>query len=563
MPIYYYDDFSGNRTQVTLKYYDDFAGNRITLSGNFRLDDYLTPAPGAPALSLTSVGSGTATLSWTAVTGATAYTVRTTDKATGAAVSTTALGNVLTTTVSGLTNGTAYSFTVTATVAGAETAASNVVSGTPSATSALPTAGTLSKGTVTATTVVLNWTSPTGSSGAPVTSQTVYVRTGSATGPIDRTLTQLAADTTVTVGATSALTTGTTYYFTVTATNSVGESAPSNSVSATPTGGNPGSTTDYMLGMYPGTAGTDAAVKNALGQYPMIGSIYYQVDAPNVQNEGARMASGMHSHSAIAPIDNTGHDPAGSRNYIAGLVEGTSLATNLFTGWFTRAQQAAVAHPNQTLTLFPIVEPEVHFNQGHMDTLLAYLGNSTTAVWQYVGKYCELYFEMARDLAPACLTGLWFAGYSSTANNTNVNTMMSQITTPMNFVGVDPYLNGARNGKRPWDVWAGHVNAWRVQGQTHYNHWVRLGSPPIILTETGISHNTNGPGSAVVNTDAEMAAWISLFFDDMKANNISRVVYFNSDSGSNGDQAFIGSKDGTYPQSIAAFSSELTATKGS
>ncbi len=90
-----------------------------------------------PAGLSTAAGDGQATISWTAVTGATSYniyystksgvTISSPTKATGIVAPTT------TNTVTGLTNTTVYYFIVTAVVGGVETAASNEVSVTPQA----------------------------------------------------------------------------------------------------------------------------------------------------------------------------------------------------------------------------------------------------------------------------------------------------------------------------------------------------------------------------------------------------------------------------------------------
>jgi titin len=177
----------------------------------------ITPAtvPGAPTGVYASPGNAMATVYWTApasnggasITGYTVTVVQT-----GATFSTT---GATSTVVTGLANGTSYTFTVTATNwAGTGPASTASVAITPATVPGVPTGVTATAGDASAT---VTWTAPTSTGGAPITGYTVtVVQTGatfSTTGPTTTTVT--------------GLTDGATYTFTVYATNEVGNGTPS------------------------------------------------------------------------------------------------------------------------------------------------------------------------------------------------------------------------------------------------------------------------------------------------------------------------------------------------
>ena len=130
-------------------------------------------------------------------------------------------------TVTGLTNGTAYTFTVTATNSyGTSVASSASNSATPYTVPGAPTIGTAtSTGTTTAT---VSFTAPVSNGGSTITSYTAVSSPGSITGTLSQ-----AGSGTISV---SGLSPGTSYTFTVYATNAGGNSsnsAASNSITTT------------------------------------------------------------------------------------------------------------------------------------------------------------------------------------------------------------------------------------------------------------------------------------------------------------------------------------------
>ena len=179
--------------------------------------------PGTPAAVSATAGNASASVSWTAPANGnstiTSYTVTPYIGST-AQPTTTVTGNPAppTASVSGLTNGTSYTFTVTATNAigsGPASANSNAVTPTAPNPPAVPTGVTATAGNGS---VSLTWTAPA-NNGATITSYTVTPSSGA---PLTVTGSPAPANATVT-----GLANGTTYTFTVSATNSAGTSAAS------------------------------------------------------------------------------------------------------------------------------------------------------------------------------------------------------------------------------------------------------------------------------------------------------------------------------------------------
>jgi hypothetical protein len=195
----------------------------------------ITPAttPSAPSAVTASAGNTTASVSWTAPSsnGGSAITSYTVTPYIGASAQTPleVSASTTSTSITGLTNGTSYTFTVTATNTlgnGPASEHSNAV--TPATTPATPTTVTASPGNASAT---VKWSAPA-NGGSPITSYTVTPYIGSTA----QTATKVSGSPPATSTTITGLTNGTSYTFTVTAANTLGNGpASEHSNAVTPT----------------------------------------------------------------------------------------------------------------------------------------------------------------------------------------------------------------------------------------------------------------------------------------------------------------------------------------
>ena len=196
----------------------------------------VTPAtvPAAPTIGVPTRGNASATVRWTAPTNTggspiTGYTVRVyTGASTTVLKTVTAAGSATSLAVSGLTNGTGYTFTVAATnVAGTGAFSARSAAVTPATVPTAPAIRTAIAGaTGGAITATATWAAPTSTGGAPITGYRVTALRMSAAGAV------LAQTTSAVQSATSrslqmTLPVAGNYRFTVQAINAVGASPQS------------------------------------------------------------------------------------------------------------------------------------------------------------------------------------------------------------------------------------------------------------------------------------------------------------------------------------------------
>lgn len=193
-------------------------------------------APSSPTLTSAVGTNGSATLTWSAsqsnggspITGYNVFVGGTSGSESTTPVNSSPL-SATSYSVSGLTNGSTYYFTVSALNAIGASASSNELAATPQIAPATPGAPTLTGAVGSSGSVSLSWIAPASNGSGSVSGYNVFV--GSASGAESVTA-KNASPLTSTSFTVTGLNNGSTYYFVVTALNSAGSSPASNELSA-------------------------------------------------------------------------------------------------------------------------------------------------------------------------------------------------------------------------------------------------------------------------------------------------------------------------------------------
>ena len=289
-------------------------------------------APGAPSLGPATAGNGSVALAWSAPTsnGGAAISGYKIYRGTSSGNESlyTTLGNVTGWTDTSASNGVTYYYQVSAVNSVGEGGRSSERSATPAAPATAPGATTLGSATASAGSIALSWSAPS-DGGSAITGYRIY--RGTASGG-ETLLTTVGTGTSWTD---TGLPSGTTYYYQVSAVNSVGEGLRSNERSATTPSSGDSTAPTTPTNMTTLLSGTTQVVIDWANASDNVGVTGYQVyrdgmlvsTTPNSWFVDSGLgASTTHTYQVRA-IDAAGNRSAASVTMSAGTV-GYGLGTN-------------------------------------------------------------------------------------------------------------------------------------------------------------------------------------------------------------------------------------------
>jgi len=377
------------------------------------------------------------------------------------------------------------------------------------------------KATATSNTSLdLSWTAATVAAGSPaVTGYRVY----NALSVLLKTVGNVTSTTF------SGLTPGTSYSYFVTAVNSAGESGPSTIATAKTTN----TTTVRRLGIYNGGPTTDDAAQTSFGRYPDIASTYYQfsagLSATNITNETTRINKGICPLLTISTNGTT---------YEALIASGDATALSKLDAYVAALDKLSRVNPNVSVYATFDHEFEVKVNQNTVTGTSADLGA--------YGRNLSLFVSKCRANAPLVKVGYWCGG----SDKTKILTVLQNITTPLDWISVDPYATKNDSASStPASTW-GPVLSWFRTGAAA-TQYARLGSPPLAISETG-DDTSHG--------DTAVAAFFTNFRQTMVDQNVLFAVLFNRNKVDNNGVAVAYQIDtGAFPKSVAAYSASLAS----
>ena len=311
-----------------------------------------TRVPAVPTGLTAKAGNQQVSLAWIASKGATSYSVKRSTTH-GGPYSQIAKPTAASCTDSGLTNGTTYYYVVSAVNSAGASANSSEVSATPSSAATAPPVPTGLSAAAGNQQVILNWKASKGATSYHVK------RATTSGGPYTQ-----VATTSSTSDTDTGLSDGATYYYVVSALNSVGESTNSTQVSATPTSS---------------SASVHVTVNVLTDRHPISPYVYggaYPQDAPTITDSGLSVVrwggNATSTYNWQLHTDNADNDwYFEDFNY--------SEIGDADSSQFIQDVKTAGSNPLMTMVMLPWVAQSAENNNGHWSFSVAKYGAQCSA----------------------------------------------------------------------------------------------------------------------------------------------------------------------------------------
>jgi hypothetical protein len=299
----------------------------------------------------------------------------------------------------------------------------------------------------------------------------------------------------------------------------------------------PPPTTTRRLGIYDGAYQEDYLTTQFSFQ-PEIANTYYSpsgaLGTTQKNNEITRIQKGI---SICMSIGTKG------TQYIDAYANHTDPTVDTWIeNQVDNAVQVANANPNVPVYITFEQEYEVKVNKAAI--------TGASAVEATYGAALSRFFTYCKNKAPNLLYGYWYGGSDQAA----ILTVLQNITVNPQWISLDPYATPAHAATETLQqTWAPNLAWLRTGGAS--SQYVRLGSPPIGISEFGMS---------VEHGEAALVKYYTNIRQTMENSNVIFATFFNRNSGSH-PYNITGEDTPTWPKfpnAIAAFTASYNAGGG-
>ncbi len=331
-----------------------------------------------------------------------------------------------------------------------------------------------------------------------------------------------------------------------------------------------------MLGIYSGAGDSGELCEETFGRYPDCLSQYYQHGAVNTLTTRTNLMISRNITPFVTISFKDYLDAAGSSTVIGKRPNAYSIVAAgraaspaaydaviaLIDGW-ARALQAiavATATTSKGIVLYACLdsEPDAKTNADNPNGLVI------NATMTEIGKFFDVGSARFRLLAPNVKYGVWFA---QSRKPQIIECLAAMSVGSLDWMSADPYTNGRVSSTATVETWEACVSSkwtqWiRSDNTNGVNQWIRHGSPPLAVTEFGISNGDlwdYGVGTRD-HTDAQIATYYTNLRTKMALANVDVFAALLFDADRDRDHRITGPAAPLTPLGVTAFKNSLNAS---